>query len=60
MTTKDKVVQAVQELPEDATFEDAVERLVFIAKIEEGLRQADAGDTLSTNELKQRLGKWLK
>jgi len=57
MNTRDKVIQAVQDLPEDATYEDAVERLVFLAKVEEGLQQAGAGNTISTDRLKQRLGK---
>ena len=29
-----------------ATLEDAIERLCFLAKVEEGLRQLDAGETV--------------
>jgi len=36
MTTKEKAVRAVQELPDDASFEDAMERLLFLAKVERG------------------------
>ena len=32
MTDKQRVVQAMQQLPEDATVEAAIERLCFIAK----------------------------
>ncbi len=60
MTTKDKVVVAVQGLPEDATFEDAMERLLLLSKIEKGLRQADAGQTVSHQQVKERMAKWLK
>ena len=42
-TEKQRAIDAIQSLPEPATIEDAIERLCFIAKIEEGLRQADAG-----------------
>jgi len=42
-------------LPEDATIEDAMEQLYFLAKVEEGLRQADAGQTASHEEAKRRL-----
>lgn len=37
MTTKQKVIKAVQALPEDASIEDAMERLLFLAKVEKGL-----------------------
>jgi predicted transcriptional regulator len=52
---KDRVLEAVRDLPEDATVEDAMERLYFLAKVEEGLRQADAGQTVSHEEAKRRI-----
>jgi predicted transcriptional regulator len=32
-----------------------MERLYFLAKVEEGLRQAEAGETLSHEEARKRL-----
>jgi len=52
---KQKVLEAVEGLPPDATIEDAMERLFFLAKIQRGLDQADAGDTISHEEAKERL-----
>ena len=60
MTVKDKVLKAVQDLPDDASIEDAMELLLFLAKIEKGLTQAAAGQTLSHDEVKKRLSRWLK
>jgi len=60
MTSKDKVIQAVQNLPDDASIEDAMERLFFLAKIERGLQQADAGLTIPHAQIKERMAKWLK
>ncbi len=60
MTTKERVVQAIQELPDDASIEDAMERLLFLAKIERGLQQADAGQTIPHADVKARMAKWLK
>ena len=53
--TKDRVLDAVRDLPEDATVEDAMERLYFLAKVEEGLRQAKAGQTMSGEEARKRI-----
>lgn len=59
MTLKDKVLLAVKDLPDDAPIEDAMERLLFLAKVERGLKQADAGKTLSHEDVVQRASKWL-
>ena len=60
MNVKDLVVEAVKDLPDNAVVDDAIERLLLLAKIELGTEQADAGQTISHPELKQRLSKWLK
>ena len=41
-------------------FEDAMERLLLLAKIEKGLEQADKGQTISHNDIKEKMSKWLK
>jgi predicted transcriptional regulator len=51
---KQDIVRIVQDLPEDATVEDAIERLYFLAKIERGLEQSEAGHTISHDEIKSR------
>jgi len=60
MTTKQKVINAVRSLPQNASYEDAMERLLFLAKIEKGLQQADAGQTVSNEIIKQKMKRWLK
>lgn len=52
---KERVLDAVCDLPDDATVEEAMERLYFLAKVEEGGRQADAGQTVSHEEAKRRV-----
>ena len=54
--TRDRMVEAIRELPADATVDDAIERLVFLAKIEEGLAQLDRGEDVPHHEVKRRLG----
>jgi len=52
---KKEILRAVEQLPDDATIEDAIERLYFLAKIEKGIREADGGLTVSHDEAKKRL-----
>jgi hypothetical protein len=42
-------------LPDDATVEDATDRLHFLAKIEKGLAELDAGRSLDHEEVKSRI-----
>ena len=60
MTMKDKMLQAVEDLPADATIEDAMERFLFLAKVERGLRQADAEKTIPHAQVREKMAKWLK
>ena len=41
-TVRERILQALENLPPDATFDDAIERLVFSAKIDAGLAELDA------------------
>lgn len=54
-SVKQRVLEAVEALPADATVEDAMERLYFLAKIQRGLDQADVGETLTHREARERL-----
>ena len=60
METKQQIIKALEHLPEDASIEDALERLYLLYKIERGLRQADDGELISQEEARQRMAKWLK
>jgi predicted transcriptional regulator len=55
-TPREQILEALQDLPSDATFDDAIERLVFLAKIEAGLAELDAGKGIPHEEVKRRLG----
>ena len=44
---------AVEHLPEDATVEDAMERLYFLAKVARGLEAVDRGDTVDHDEVRR-------
>lgn len=54
--TRERMLEAIRELPEDASVDDAIERLVLLAKIEEGLTQLDRGEGIPHKEVKRRLG----
>lgn len=54
---KQKILQAVEQRGDNATLEDAIERLCFLPKVEEGLRQSPAGETVPHHDaVRQLLG----
>jgi predicted transcriptional regulator len=55
-STKQLIRDIVDKLPPETTVEEAMERLYVLAKIERGIAQADAGQTLSSEEVRARLG----
>jgi len=54
--TRERMLEVIRELPEDASVDEAIEKLVFLAKIEEGLAQLDQGEGIPHDEVKRRLG----
>ena len=59
MTSKELVFQALADLPDDATIEDAIERLYFLAKLRRRLAEIDSVETFTQDEAKQRMARWL-
>jgi predicted transcriptional regulator len=55
-TVRDQIKRVLEELPPDATFEDAIERLVLLAKIDAGLAELDSGQGVPHDDVKRRLG----
>ena len=60
MGAKEQIIDAVQALPTDATIEDAMERLYLLYKVQRGIAQAEAGQTITQEEAKERMKRWLK
>ena len=59
MKAKQQKLKAIEDLPDDANIEDALERLYLLYKIDRGMKQADAGDLISQEEARHRMEKWL-
>ena len=55
--TKQRILKAIQELPNNATVQDALDRFFLLYKIEKGLGQADNGDLITQEEARRRMAK---
>jgi predicted transcriptional regulator len=55
-STRERIIEALQNLPPNASYDDAIERIVFLAKLDAGLAELDAGQGIPHDEVKRRLG----
>ena len=60
MTAKQKAIELVSRLPDDATLRDIQYHLYVLASIECGERDIADDNTLSHGEVKRRLSAWLR
>ena len=58
MVSKPEFMKALEELPAEATVEDAIDRLYVLYKIEQGTADLDSGRVLSESELTERVKRW--
>lgn len=56
ISVKSSARETIESLPEDATWDDVLYRMYVRQKIEAGLADADAGNLVSTDEVRERLG----
>jgi hypothetical protein len=59
MTTKESVLQAIRELPDDASLEEILDAVLLRLKVERGRRQIEEGQGISHEQVRERLAKWL-
>lgn len=55
-TAKQLALRALEQLPEDATIEDAMERLYILQKIERGRADVHEGRTVAHEDVVARFG----
>ena len=59
MSQKELVLDAIQELPDDASIDQIADRVEFLAASQKGIDDIDRGDTVPHEEIKKQLAAWL-
>lgn len=59
MISKKSVIQGLEQLPDQFSVDDLLDRLLLIEKVETGLKQSKNKETVSTEEARKKLEKWL-
>jgi len=59
MTIKEIAIKTIEQLPEDATWEDIQERVNFMAGVRKGLRELDEGKGIAHEKVREEFGERL-
>jgi predicted transcriptional regulator len=57
---REKVIATINELPQEFELEELLEKLVFVEKVDNGLRQLETGQVKSHERVKEIVKKWQK
>jgi predicted transcriptional regulator len=57
-TAKQEAIEAIERLPDSAPLDEIVYRLYVLNKVQQGLKDIDAGRTVSSEELAREIEAW--
>jgi len=60
MLTKEKIQKTIQSLPDNLEIELVIEKLILLDKIEQGIKDVKEGNVFTGEQVREKLGKWLK
>ena len=55
---REKVIDAVKKLPQEFDLEELMEKLIFVEKVEQGLKYIEEGKTVDHAQVKEMVKKW--
>ena len=55
---KDKAINTINKFPQEFELDDLLEELIFMEKVENGLKQLEQGKTVPHEKVKEVVEKW--
>lgn len=59
MSTKEKAIEALRDLPEDVSWTEIEERIHFLAAVEKGRQELKDGKIVAHQDVKDALAGWI-
>lgn len=57
-TPKEQMARIIEAQPDDSSWEEILRELAFARMVERGLEDSDAGRTISSEEMQERIDSW--
>jgi hypothetical protein len=58
MTTKEKMAEIINELPDDSTYDEILRELAFRRMVDRGLQNSHEGKTINNDQMERRIKSW--
>ncbi len=58
MSVKERVLEAINRLPDDIDYRDAADEIAFLAGVREAERDIEQGRLITNEQMKARIGEW--
>lgn len=58
MSVKERVLQAINRLPDDIDYRDAAAEIALLAAVREAERDIEQGRLVTNEQMKARIGEW--
>ncbi len=55
---REKVLETMKDFPQEFDLEKLIERLIFVEKIEKGLKQLEESKTIPHSDVKEKIKGW--
>jgi len=59
MTTKEIALKTIEQLPENASWEEIQDRINFVVGVRKGLRELDEGRGIPHDKVREEFSEWL-
>jgi len=60
MISKSKLKEQIEQLPDNFSIDELIDRLLFIEKVEKGEKQSENGEVISEEDLDKDIKKWFE
>ncbi|MDR9397638.1 hypothetical protein [Salibacter sp.] len=58
MLTKRTLMQSIDNLPDSFTIDELIDQLIFVEKVEMGIKESEEGKTISNDDVRKMIEKW--
>lgn len=58
MLTKSTLMQSIDNLPDSFTIDELIDHLIFVEKVEKGVKESEEGRTISNEDVRKMIEKW--
>lgn len=60
MITLQEIKQSINQMPQEASIDDVIERLIYLRQLDEAMDEIEKGHGIPNEEVKNAYAKWLK